>query len=157
MPKPSITQRYEAELRTHAMSLPEAYEEFPWGERAIKVKAKVFLFMRADSKELHMSTKLPLSSEAALMFEFAAPTGYGLGKAGWVSARFGEDDAPPVALLKSWIDESYRAVAPKKLVASLGGEAMLSKPKTAKPKATKRKTAEPTATKRKTAKRKRSS
>lgn len=36
-----------------------------------------------------------------------------------MTATFALTDAPPVALLKAWIDESYRAQAPKKLVAQL--------------------------------------
>ena len=51
------------------------------------------------------------------MFSFAEPTGYGLGKAGWVSARFEPGDDVPVDLLKQWIDESYAAVAPKRTTA----------------------------------------
>src|SRR4029078_6279774 len=43
-------------------------------------------------------------------------TGYGRGRAGWVSATFARGDKPPVDLLEEWIEESYRAVAPKKLV-----------------------------------------
>jgi hypothetical protein len=56
---------------------------------------------------------------AALMFAFAQPTGYGLGKSGWVSARFGATDEPPTGLLLAWLDESFRAVAPKRLVKAL--------------------------------------
>jgi len=65
------------------------------------------------------------------MLPFTEPTGYGLGKSGWVSARFTGPHRPPVALLKAWIDESYRAQAPKKLVASLpatGGDDADTKP-----------------------------
>ena len=29
------------------------------------------------------------------------------------------DEAPPLALIKEWIDESYRAIAPKKLIKEL--------------------------------------
>jgi hypothetical protein len=36
-----------------------------------------------------------------------------------VSAQFTKGVTPPVDLLKAWIDESYRAQAPKKLVAQL--------------------------------------
>ena len=61
------------------------------------------------------------SGEMALMLPFVKPTGYGLGKAGWVSARFGAKDAIPEDMLRAWIDESYRAVALKKLVKALGG------------------------------------
>jgi predicted DNA-binding protein (MmcQ/YjbR family) len=107
----------EAQLRDHAMAKPEATEHFPWGERAIKVKDKVFLFMRADAQQLSLSTKLPQSSSVALLLPFATPTGYGLGKAGWVSAAFSASEPPPVEMLCSWIDESYQAVAPAKLAA----------------------------------------
>ncbi len=37
--------------------------------------------------------------------------GYGMDKSGWVVARFGKGDEVPLALLCSWIDESYEAVA----------------------------------------------
>ncbi len=50
-----------------------------------------------------------------LVFDFAKPTGYGLGRSGWISARFWVKDEPDLDLLKRWIVESYRAVAPKKL------------------------------------------
>ena len=45
--------------------------------------------------------------------------GYGLGKAGWVGLRVPPDEDPPMDLFLEWIEESYRAVAPKKLVAQL--------------------------------------
>jgi predicted DNA-binding protein (MmcQ/YjbR family) len=122
----------EAALRKIALSYPEAYEEFPWGERAIKVKGKVFLFMRADETCLSLSTKLPHSNGAALMFPFAQPTGYGLGKSGWVSAKFEKKQKPPIELLGAWIDESYRAVAPKKLVAAMSEPSPKAKPKRTK-------------------------
>jgi predicted DNA-binding protein (MmcQ/YjbR family) len=108
----------EATLRAHAMAKPEATEHFPWGERAIKVKGKVFLFMYRDASKLSLSTKLPSSNGVALMLPFAQPTGYGLGKAGWVSASFERTDKPPVDMLCAWIDESYQAVAPAKLAAA---------------------------------------
>jgi predicted DNA-binding protein (MmcQ/YjbR family) len=106
-------------LRAYAMAYPEAHEDKPWGESAIKVRGKTFLFMRADENELSLSAKLPESSTAALMLPFAEPTGYGLGKSGWVTARFAASDDLPLAMLNEWIDESYRAIAPKKLVATL--------------------------------------
>ena len=64
---------------------------------------------------LGLSVKLPSSGEEALDLPFARPTGYGLGKSGWVTARFEPGDRPPFELLKDWITESYRAIAPKKL------------------------------------------
>ena len=71
----------------------------------------------ADGDELGLSVKLPESGPMALLLPFAKPTGYGLGKSGWVSAHFVASDDPPLGMLREWIDESYRAVAPKKLAA----------------------------------------
>lgn len=111
----------ESELRDYAMTFPEAHEDFPWGHIAIKVKGKAFVFLGgAESpKELSLTVKLPSSRDMAVDLPFAEPTGYGLGKSGWVSARFTNMKAVPLDLLKAWIDESYRAIAPKKLAKSL--------------------------------------
>ena len=59
------------------------------------------------------------SGKLALSLPFASPTEYGLGKSGWVTARFHIGDAVPTDMLAEWVDESYRAIAPKKLVARL--------------------------------------
>ena len=112
-------KRSEATLREFALSYPETHEEFPWGERVVKVRNKVFVFMGAGDEGLSLSVKLPDSHRFALSLPFTKPTGYGLGRSGWVSARFGPDEEPPIHLLREWIDESYRAIAPKKVVARL--------------------------------------
>lgn len=110
----------ETALRAHALTYPETHEEFPWGERVIKVKKKVFIFMGQPTEGgFGMSVKLPHTAAMALLLPFVQPTGYGLGKSGWVSARFDGADDPPLDMLRAWIDESYRAVAPKTLVARL--------------------------------------
>jgi predicted DNA-binding protein (MmcQ/YjbR family) len=115
----SPARRAEALLRTFALAYPDAVEEFPWGERVIKVRKKVFLFLGRSDGGLSLSVKLPDSGLMALGLPFASPTGYGLGKSGWVTASFAPRARPPVDLLRRWVDESYRAVAPKKLVAAL--------------------------------------
>jgi hypothetical protein len=72
-----------------------------------------------DDGGFGLSVKLPASAPMALLLPFASPTGYGLGKSGWVSARFSPSESPPLDLLRAWIDESYRAIAPKTLVKKL--------------------------------------
>lgn len=121
MPKTDNIRHNGQILRDIAMTYPGAHEDFPWGETAIKVAGKAFLFMHMGAEQLSLSCKLPASHEMALMLPFAKPTGYGLGKSGWVSAAFGPNDEPPIDLLREWLDESYRAVAPKKLSRELGG------------------------------------
>ncbi|UCF68826.1 MAG: YdeI/OmpD-associated family protein [Acidobacteriota bacterium] len=93
--------------------------------------------------------KLPRSSVAAGDLPFAEPAGYGLGKSGWVTSRFAPRDRVPLDLLDEWIEESFRAVAPKRLVAALdrGPSDERSLP-VARSKTAKRKAAKTTATQR---------
>ena len=108
-------------LRAFALAYPGAQEEYPWGERVVKVKGKVFVFLGREEDGLGIAVKLPRSATMALGLPFTSPTPYGLGKSGWVSVQFGKGEKPPMDLLRTWIDESYRAVAPKTLVKQLDG------------------------------------
>ncbi len=112
-------ERTQRRLRDFALAYPAAWEDHPWGENVVKVKKKVFLFLGRPDGGLSLSVKLPESATIALGLPFVEPTGYGLGKSGWVTARFEADARIPIEVFERWIDESYRAVAPKKLVASL--------------------------------------
>jgi predicted DNA-binding protein (MmcQ/YjbR family) len=101
-----------AELLAFALSFPETREDHPWGETVAKVRAKVFVFLGPE----RMTVKLIESHEHALSIDGAAPTGYGLGPSGWVTVPFA---GVPLDVLRDWIEESYRIVAPKRLVALL--------------------------------------
>lgn len=109
----------EAALRRLALSLPEVREDHPWGHSAFKVNEKAFLFLASEKGELSLSMKLPRSGFIALSLPFAEPTGYGLGKSGWVTARFTASGRPPLPVLAEWVLESYRTIAPRKLLARL--------------------------------------
>jgi predicted DNA-binding protein (MmcQ/YjbR family) len=106
-------------LLASAIEYPGAHIDHPWGETVVKVNKKVFVFLGMDDDPKGMSVKLPDSNEQALALEGAEPTGYGLGRAGWVSLSFDGKDVPPIGVLRDWLDESYRTVAPKKLIAEL--------------------------------------
>ena len=111
-----MTSKQIAErLRKRALKYPGATEDHPWGETAIKVNGKVFMFLGDDGA----SFKLPQSRDVAHDLPFAEPTHYGLGKHGWVTAQFDQRSKPSIALLEAWLEESYRAVAPKKMIAQL--------------------------------------
>ncbi len=101
-------------MREFALALPEAVEEFPWGERVVKVNKKIFVFLG----ETKLGLKLPASCDAALSVKGAEPMGYGLGKANWVVIPL-DGALPPRGVLEDWIVESYRAVAPKRCLAQL--------------------------------------
>jgi len=107
------------ELYDYALGFPGAWEDHPWGEVVVKVNKKVFVFFGTEDTRkgrVCVGVKLPSSSATALAQPGVELMGYGMGKAGWVWARFPPRDSPPVELLCEWIDESYRTVAPKKLV-----------------------------------------
>ena len=111
---------FVAPLKKYAFSLPGAYEDHPWGESVAKVAKKVFVFFgHEDYPQYGLSVKLPQSRMEAMHFPFTEPTGYGLGKSGWVTVRLDRAGSPDVDMLREWIEESYRAVAPKKLIAEL--------------------------------------
>ena len=117
---PSDLRAIARALKKHALAFPEAYEDHPWGESVAKVNKKIFVFFGIVRKDvLSLGVKLPQEGEFARSLPNVEPSGYGLGKAGWVNATYGPDDDPPVEMLKDWIDESYRAVAPKRLVKQL--------------------------------------
>jgi predicted DNA-binding protein (MmcQ/YjbR family) len=121
--KQGTLPRDGARLRKLALSYPEAHEDMPWGHHAIKVKGKSFVFLAADEESFSLSAKLPSSADVAVKLPFASPTEYGLGRSGWVTARFPRAARIPVELLQLWIDESYRAIAPKRLVARIPTQA----------------------------------
>ncbi len=101
-----------------SLSLPETAVDRPWeDEVVVKVRGKIFVFAGPPGSR-RISVKLAESHAHALAIEDAQPTGYGLGKAGWVTVPL---RAPgiSIAVLRDWIEESYRIVAPKRLVAQL--------------------------------------
>jgi predicted DNA-binding protein (MmcQ/YjbR family) len=136
MAKTNPLKLAESRLRRKALSYPETKEEFPWEHRAIKVKGKIFLILAMNAGKLGVTMKLPQSRHSALALPFTESTGYGLGKSGWVTSRFGPVDIVPVEMLLEWLDESYRAIAPKKVVATLQTSPK-SKPPTGKSRAKK--------------------
>ena len=114
---PNAVRTLRAKLRDFALTLPEAHEDMPWGERVLKVKNKVFVFLGhdADTEHFGLSVKLPTSSQRALRLPFSSPTGYGLGKSGWVSAKLDDKSQASFEMLRDWVKESYCAIAPKGL------------------------------------------
>ena len=70
-------------------------------------------------KRLYLGIKLPETSPYAVMMSFAKAMDSGLGKHGWISAELTPDDSIPLDMLLEWLEESYRAVAPKRLIAEL--------------------------------------
>ncbi len=116
MAKPKTYKAALRQLHRFGLAYPGAHTKSPWpGHMDLAVNDKTFAYLSVEGEPLSVSCKLPHSSDDALALSFTKPTGYGLGRSGWVTATFDDATPPPVELLKAWIDESYRAQAPKKL------------------------------------------
>ncbi|MCU1455641.1 MAG: dGTPase [Acidimicrobiales bacterium] len=110
----------KVELLDFALTLPGTFVDHPWGDTVVKVNKKIFVFLGSDDPQYQpgIGVKLVDSHEQALQAPGASPSGYGLGKAGWVSVPL-TGTPPPVGVLTDWIEESYRLVALKRLVKEL--------------------------------------
>ena len=112
----------ERQLIAFAATYPGAWEDHPWDHTVMKVGKKVFVFFGGAASEpdtLSCTVKLPIPSEMALALDWVEPAGHGLVKSGWVNARLHDRDEIDLATFKGWIEQSYRAVAPKKLIKEL--------------------------------------
>jgi predicted DNA-binding protein (MmcQ/YjbR family) len=99
--------------------LPEAervdIEEWG-GEPTFRVRGKNFVFTNQTASGL--SLKLPKEEAAAVVATdpTAEPTGYGLGRHGWISVTVeARADDDRWQQLEEWVRTSYTLVAPKKL------------------------------------------
>jgi predicted DNA-binding protein (MmcQ/YjbR family) len=89
----------------------EAWE----GEVTFRVRKKNFVFAGFDASGI--SVKLPKEEASAVVASDAGaePTGYGLGRHGWVSVQIGDADDDRWEQVEEWVRTSYTLVAPKTL------------------------------------------
>ena len=108
------------ELRAWGLGLPGVHRKSPWPDHDdLAVNDKTFAYLPKRGEPFSLSCKLPYTGSDALKLPYATPTGYGLGKSGWVSFNPPADAMPSFEQLKEWVEESYRAQAPRKLVKEL--------------------------------------
>ncbi len=99
--------------------LPEAVRvdiEAWGGEPTFRVNGKNFIF--TDPEASSVSLKLPPEEAAAVVGSdpLVEPTGYGLGRHGWVSVRIpGRTSLSRWQEIEEWIRTSYTLVAPRRL------------------------------------------
>ena len=128
-------RRWDA-VREFALALPAAEEDLPWGEPVVKVRRRpgvppwrkdgagvygpMFLWLGLREAEAPaVAVKLTASHETAIAIARAVPTtSSGLGQWGWVTVPL-TPAGLDVELLCDWVEESYRDVAPKRLVLAL--------------------------------------
>ena len=106
-------------IRQIAESFPEVSVGTVCNKDAYKARNKNFLFLWADDTEYKLKLKLADNLPEVQKLAKAEPDFYSVGSSGWVDIEMPLKKSPPKAILRRWIEESFRLNAPKKLVAEL--------------------------------------
>jgi predicted DNA-binding protein (MmcQ/YjbR family) len=108
-------------IRELALSLPESYEDHPWGHPVFKVADnRMFAAMSQDERCVRLTVKLtPEEREIAHLLPFVSEANY-VGRWGWVTAEVSDVESLDAAL--EWVMESYWLKAPPRLRAAVEGD-----------------------------------
>jgi predicted DNA-binding protein (MmcQ/YjbR family) len=124
-----------AQMRKICLALPETKETLTWGQPHFRVGDKIFSGYGEEKGKLTIGFKLEMDHADALISDPRFSRAPYVGHKGWVSMDASKvTDWEEVRLL---IHESYRLIAPKRLVAALEPAAKA----VAKPRATPKKPA----------------
>lgn len=101
-------------IRAVALSLPEAYEDEPWGHPVFKVADnRMFGSMRVEAGSVQLTVKLTAEErEVAHLLAFVRTARY-VGRYGWVTAEVTDEESLAAGL--EWLRESYWLKAPAAL------------------------------------------
>jgi predicted DNA-binding protein (MmcQ/YjbR family) len=102
-------------IRSLALSLPETYEDEPWGHPVFKVGAnRMFGAMSGpDADPLSLTVKLTAEErEVAHLLPYVSTAKY-VGRYGWVTVTVTSEESLEAAL--EWLRESYWLKAPAEL------------------------------------------
>ena len=110
------------EVRAICLALPDAVEKETWGHPTFRVRDKIFASFGIgdDAGETTMSMKAP-EGEQEVLLATGEPFFYPkyVGSKGWIGVRLNsETDWEEIAEL---VEDSYREIAPKKLITQLDG------------------------------------
>jgi predicted DNA-binding protein (MmcQ/YjbR family) len=105
---------YAAAIRGLALSLPETYEDAPWGFPVFKVAAnRMFAGLWVEDGVVSVTVKLTQAErELAQLLPYVRRARY-LGRYGWVTAAITDEESLENAL--EWLRESYWLRAPAEL------------------------------------------
>lgn len=101
-------------IRALALSLPETYEDEPWGHPVFKVgDNRMFASIWEENGHVMLTVKLTAEErEIAHLLPFVSRARY-VGRYGWVTAEVSDEESLDAAL--EWLRESYWLKAPPEL------------------------------------------
>ena len=119
-PGDPIPARTLQRVRKICLGFPETSEKIAWGHPTFRVRDKIFATIGADAddKVVTMTAKPPPGEQEALLAE-GAPFFFPkyVGVRGWIG--FVVDSKTDWKLVAELVEDSYREIAPKRLVAQL--------------------------------------
>jgi predicted DNA-binding protein (MmcQ/YjbR family) len=119
-PGDPIPARTLQRVRKICLAFPETSEKLAWGHPTFRVRDKIFatIGVNADDKVVTMTTKPPPGEQEALLAE-GAPFFFPkyVGVRGWIG--FVVNSQSDWKLVAEMVEDSYREIAPKRLVAQL--------------------------------------
>jgi predicted DNA-binding protein (MmcQ/YjbR family) len=103
-----------ARIRELALTLPEVYEDSPWGHPVFKVADnRMFAAMSEAEGAVRLTVKLTAEErEIAMLLPYVEKAKY-VGRYGWVTALVRDEESLEAAL--EWLRESYWLRAPEPL------------------------------------------
>jgi predicted DNA-binding protein (MmcQ/YjbR family) len=106
-------RRVSKTIRELALSLPETYEDAPWGFPVFKVADnRMFAWLQEDAP-VEVTVKLSAEEREIAYLHPWVRTASHVGRYGWITATIEDGDALDTAL--EWLRESYYLKAPAKL------------------------------------------
>lgn len=98
-------------IRALALSLPETYEDEPWGHPVFKVADnRMFAGMSIDGERVLLTVKLTAEERSiAQLLPYVSKARY-VGRYGWITAEVTSEESLDAAL--EWLRESYWLRAP---------------------------------------------
>ena len=106
-------------IHDYAMNLPEVVDTDSCNKTAYKAGKKSFLFVGIKDDSYNVMVKLYESLEQAEAFAKENPENCTVGTHGWTTLKFPSDEGLEDDVLRAWIEESFRLLAPKSLVTKL--------------------------------------
>jgi predicted DNA-binding protein (MmcQ/YjbR family) len=106
-------RRVSKTIRELALSLPETYEDAPWGFPVFKVADnRMFAWLQED-EPVELTVKLSAEEREIAYLHGWVRSASHVGRYGWITATIEDRDALATAL--EWLRESYYLKAPAKL------------------------------------------